>query len=46
MSKKPGIESASALELAKHKSSVEPMLAAACENLTTEKVLSRLQAKT
>ena len=45
MSKKLGIETASVLELAKHKSTVEPILAAACKNLSTDELLSRLQAK-
>jgi crotonobetainyl-CoA:carnitine CoA-transferase CaiB-like acyl-CoA transferase len=43
LSKKLGIESANVLELAQHKSTVEPTLAEACKKLTTEEALSRFR---
>ena len=45
LSKKLGIENANVLELSQHKSTVEPTLAEACKQLTTEEALSRFQAK-
>ena len=45
LSKKLGIEQANVLELSQHKSTVEPTLAEACKQLTTEEALSRFQAK-
>jgi len=45
LSKKLGIENANVLELTQHKSTVEPTLAEACKQLTTEEALSRFQAK-
>lgn len=45
LSKTLGIENANVLELAQHKSTVEPILADACKNLSTEEALSRFQSK-
>lgn len=43
LGKKLGIENANVLELAQHKSAVEPALAEACKKLTTEEALARLR---
>ena len=45
LSKKLGFENANVLELAQHKSTVEPTLAQACKKLSTEEALSRFRAK-
>jgi crotonobetainyl-CoA:carnitine CoA-transferase CaiB-like acyl-CoA transferase len=43
LSKKLGIENANILELAQHKSTVEPTLVEACKKLTTEEALARFR---